>query len=61
MKKMVLAELTDGIAEKEGFESVDDLKRGIKTKLQAMYEQKEEIRIKEEIFDKLVKENAIFN
>lgn len=59
MKKMVLAELTDDIAEKEGFDSVESFKRGIKTKLQAMYEQKEEIRIKEEIFDKLVKKNPI--
>ena len=59
MKKMVLADLTDDIAEKEGFDSVDSFKRDTKIKLQAMYEQKEEIRIKEEIFDKLVKENPI--
>ena len=43
-KKMVLADLTDDIAEKEGFDSVNDLQRGIKTKLQTIYEQKEEIR-----------------
>jgi len=59
MKKMELPELSDDIAEKEGFDSIDSFKRGVKTKLQAMYEQKEEIRIKEEIFDRLVKENPI--
>ena len=59
MKKMILPELTDDIVEKEGFDSVDSFRRGVKTKLQAMYEQKEEIRIKEKIFDKLVTENPI--
>jgi len=59
LKKMNLPELTVDIAEKEGFDSVDSFRRGIKTKLQSMYEQKEEIRIKEEIFDKLVTENPI--
>ena len=59
MKKMELPELSGDIAEKEGFDSVDSFKRGVKTKLQAMYEQKEEMRIKEEIFDQLVKDNPI--
>lgn len=59
MKKMVLAVLTNDLAEKEGFDSVDSLKRGVKTKLQSIYEQKEEMRIKEEIFDNLVNDNPI--
>lgn len=59
LKKKIMPELTDDIAEKEGYDSVDNMKRGVKTKLQSIYEQKEEIRIKEEIFDKVVKENEI--
>ncbi len=59
LKKQVLPELTDAIAEKEGFETVDQFSRSVKTKLQSIYEQKEEIRIKEEIFDKLVDENPV--
>ncbi len=59
MKKMDLPALTDAIAEKEGFDSIDSFKRGVKTKLQSMYEQREEMRIKEEIFNKLVKDNPI--
>ena len=43
-----MPELTDDIAEKEGYDSIDNMKRGVKTKLQSIYEQKEEIRIKEE-------------
>ena len=59
MKKMDVPELTDDIAEKEGFDSIDKFKRGVKTKLQSMYEHKEEMRIKEVIFDQLVKVNPI--
>jgi trigger factor len=59
MKKMDVPVLTDDIAEKEGFDSIDNFKRGIKTKLQSMYEQREEMRIKEEIFNQLVKDNPI--
>ena len=54
-----MPELTDDIVEKEGYDSVENMKRGVKTKLQSIYEQKEEVRIKEEIFDKIVKENSI--
>ena len=59
MKKMDVPALADDIAEKEGFDSIDSFKRGVKTKLQSMYEHKEEMRIKEELFDRLVKENPI--
>lgn len=59
LKKMILPELTGDIADKEGFDSVDSFRRSVKTRLQSMYEQKEEIRIKEKIFDKLVAENPV--
>jgi len=59
MKKLDLPELTNDIAVKEGFDSVESFRRGVKTKLQSMYEQREEMRIKEEIFDKIVEENPI--
>ena len=59
MRKRIMPELTDDIIEKEGYDSVENMKRGVKTKLQSIYEQKEEVRIKEEIFDKIVKENSI--
>tara|TARA_B110000196_G_scaffold97240_1_gene84303 strand:- start:3127 stop:4479 length:1353 start_codon:yes stop_codon:yes gene_type:complete len=59
MKKLDLPNLTDDIIEKEGFDSAESFRRGVKTKLQSMYEQREEMRIKEEIFNKLVKDNPI--
>ena len=59
MKRKELPSLTDDIVGKEGFDSVESFKRGVKTKLQSMYEQREEVRIKEEIFDQLVKDNSI--
>ena len=59
MKKLDLPNLTDDIIEKEGFDSAENFRRGVKTKLQSMYEQREEMRIKEEIFDQLVKDNPI--
>ncbi len=59
IKKLVKPELSDEIAQKEGFDSVEALRRGIKTNLQAQKEQKEELRIKEEIFNKLVQEHEV--
>ena len=59
MKKLNIPELSDDIIEKEGFDSANSFKIGIKTKLQSMYEQREEMRIKEKIFDKLVKDNPV--
>jgi trigger factor len=59
MKKMDVPQLTDDIVEKEGFDSIENFKRGVKTKLQSMYEQREEMRIKEELFNQLVKDNPI--
>jgi len=59
VRYQVLPELNDEIAEKEGFSTVDLFRRGVKTDLQAYKEQQEEIRIKEDIFNKLVKENKV--
>jgi len=59
VRYQVLPELNDEIAEKEGFSNVEFFRRGVKTDLQGYQEQKEEIRIKEDIFNKLVKENKI--
>jgi trigger factor len=59
VRNQVLPELNDEIAEKEGFSNVDLFRRGVKTDLQGYKEQQEEIRIKEDIFNKLVKENEV--
>ena len=59
VKKQVLAELDDEIAGREGFDSVEKLRQGIKGRLQMMKEQKEELRIKEDLFNRLVDENKI--
>ncbi len=56
VKKLVLPELSDEIAEKEGFPNVEAFKRGVKTHIQQHKEQQEELGIKEAIFNKLVKE-----
>ncbi|MBT5471147.1 MAG: trigger factor [Nitrospina sp.] len=56
IKKLSLPELTIEIAKREGFDSVDELKRGIKVDLQSHKDQQEELRIKEDIFNMLVKE-----
>jgi trigger factor len=59
VRNQVVPELNDEIAEKEGFGNVDLFRRGVKTDLQAYKEQQEEVRIKEDIFNKLVKENEV--
>jgi len=59
VKNLVAPELTDDIAAKEGFESVDAFKRAVKTQLQGYKEQQEELRIKEELFNRIVKENDV--
>ena len=56
IRELVLPELSDDIAEKEGFPNVDAFRRGLKTHIQAHKEQQEELGIKEAIFNKLVKE-----
>ncbi len=58
VKKMVLPELNDEFAKNEGAETVDELKRNVKTNQQAYKEQQEELRIKQDLFDNLVKESG---
>jgi trigger factor len=55
VKKMVLPELNDAFAKNEGAETVEELRRNVKTNQQAYKEQQDELRIKQELFDNLVK------
>ncbi len=55
VKKMILPELNDEFAKNEGAETVEELRRNVKTNQQAYKEQQEELRIKQELFDNLVK------
>jgi len=55
-RKLHLPELTDEIAQREGFDTVVELRRGIKIDLQNHKDQEEELRIKEDIFNILVKD-----
>lgn len=54
IKKLVLAELTDELAKSAGVDSVEELRRKIKTDLQSYKEQQQEMALKEEIFNQLV-------
>ena len=55
-RKLHLPELTDEIAQREGFDTVVELRRAIKIDLQNHKDQEEELRIKEDIFNILVKD-----
>ena len=55
-RKLHLPELTDEIAQREGFDTVAELRRAIKIDLQNHKDQEEELRIKEDIFNILVKD-----
>lgn len=59
IKQLALPELTKEIANREGFDTVDELMRAIKVDLQSHKDQQEELRIKEDIFNKLVKETDV--
>lgn len=59
IRKLHLPELTDEIAQREGFETVAELRRAIKIDLQGHKDQKEELRIKEDIFNMLVKDAEV--
>ena len=59
LQKQVVPELNNDFAEKEGFENVEKFRIAVKTDLQGHKEQQEEIRIKEDIFNKIVKENDV--
>ena len=54
-----MPELTDEIAQREGFDTVTDLRRAIKIDLQNHKEQHEELKIKEDIFNILVKDAEV--
>ena len=56
IRTLHLPELTDEIAQREGFDTVADLRRAIKIDLQNHKEQHEELKIKEDIFNMLVKD-----
>jgi trigger factor len=57
VKKQILPELDDEIAGREGFDNLEKLRQDVKARLQMMKEQKEELRIKEDLFNRLVDEN----
>ena len=59
VKQLGLPELTTEIAKREGFDTVNELQRAIKVDLQSHKDQQEELRIKEDIFNMLVKESDV--
>ncbi|PIQ96723.1 MAG: trigger factor [Nitrospinae bacterium CG11_big_fil_rev_8_21_14_0_20_56_8] len=59
LQKRVPVPLDDYLAKKEGCGSVDDLRRKLKADMQNFALQQEELRIKEEIFNQLVKEHDL--
>lgn len=59
LKHVVPADMDDKLAQNEGCSDMDELKIKIKTEMQAYGEQNEEIKIKETIFNKLVKEHNV--
>jgi len=59
IKKRNLPELTDEFVQAQGEESVADFRRKVKTDIQAQKEHLEEMRIKQDIFDYLVKEHDV--
>ncbi|MBT5027971.1 MAG: trigger factor [Nitrospinaceae bacterium] len=56
VRKLHLPELTDEIAQREGFETTGELRRAIKIDLQNHKDQDVELKIKEDIFNILVKD-----
>lgn len=59
IKKKNLPELTDEFVQQQGEESVKSFRRNVKSGIQAMKEHAEEVRIKQDIFNYLVKEHDI--
>jgi len=59
IKKLNLPELTDEFVQQQGEESVESFRRKLKTGIQSMKEYSEEVRIKQDIFNYLVKEHDI--
>ncbi|MDH5761383.1 MAG: trigger factor [Nitrospinota bacterium] len=59
IKKKNLPELTDDFVQQQGEESVEAFRRKIKSGIQAFKENTEELRIKQDIFNYLVKEHDV--
>jgi trigger factor len=61
LHKVVLPEVTDELVRRKeiGMDSVEKFRRAVKTELQAHKDHQEELRIKEELFTLLVKENDV--
>jgi trigger factor len=59
IKKQNLPELTDAFVQQQGEESVKAFRLKVKSGIQGMKEQAEEIRIKQDIFNYLVKEHEV--
>ena len=59
IKKLNLPALTDEFVQQQGEESVDSFRLKVKTGIQSMKEYAEEVRIKQDIFNYLVKEHKI--
>ena len=59
IKKQHLPELTDELVQAQGEESVEAFRKKLRAQIQGMKDQAEEMRIKQEIFDYLVKTNDV--
>ncbi len=59
IKKLKLPELTDELVQQQGEESVEAFRRKVKAGIQALKEHTEELRIKQDIFNYLVKEHDV--
>ena len=59
IKKLNLPELTDEFVQQQGEESVEAFRRKVKSGIQGMKENAEEVRIKQDIFNYLVKEHKV--
>ncbi len=59
IKKLNLPELTDEFVQQQGEESVEAFRRKVKSGIQGMKENAEEVRIKQDIFNYLVKEHEV--
>jgi trigger factor len=59
IKKLKLPELTDEFVQQQGEESVEAFRRKVKAGIQALKEHTEELRIKQDIFNYLVKEHDL--
>ena len=59
IKKQNLPQLTDAFVQQQGEESVEAFRRKVKSGIQGMKENAEEVRIKQDIFNYLVKEHEV--